>query len=526
MENLRIVRGNDFLLEVPVRNIIFVRDASGNIVRGTHPVNLDACEILKVNVVDDGEWKKDVTYEVNGSDLKIKVDGCLLCGWYGIEVAYKLGGFKYRSYERKVFKIVCHNSQSYVSGEQYQGEQSYKVDTLWTLCTIDEVNLKELIEQDSVRYTQEQIEEAVSNAIDENVAYERGEGNKSAKLKGSMSSAKGATSHSEGFITVAGGASSHSEGQLCGASATASHAGGQVSFADGISSFVHGLNLRVTHTGEFALGVHNDPSPTGGDGEGDYLIGSVGGGYEKNSEIIRKNILELWRNGGVCIQFLGQKVRIQDVFLLFVKLLDVLQTKEVITANDMLISNEDIEVIKNEDTIVGLEVKPWGMLPEEEIAENLVEEDNNYLQEEESSISYYYGDGIGNWDDTQRSGYVDVNLGSQAHMTSNDETQVWYPIDEWNLSGDLYNILNSIWNAYKYPTLKASLLFDGFIEVNLTKVGNNFVGSTQTSSGTVSIEVTPNKPTRGITVYRNWVEEPSAYYYDNGVGSWDEDTEG
>lgn len=134
---LAIVRGNDFSLTVPVRSIVFAPNDYGGISRGYLDVALDQCEILNVRTVCECEMKRDVPFAVVGSDLKIKIAAEYPCGWYGIEVTFTIAGQRFRSYERKVFKIVENNGKSYVSGEQYEGELSYQVDIMWTLYALE-----------------------------------------------------------------------------------------------------------------------------------------------------------------------------------------------------------------------------------------------------------------------------------------------------------------------------------------------------------------------------------------------------
>lgn len=523
-KNLAIVRGNDFILKVPVRNIIFYRESSGEMVKATHPVDLGNCEFLKVHLVDDCEERTSVPFEIQGSDLKIKICGCTECGWYGIEVIYKLNSYNYRSYERRVFKIVPNNGRSFVSGEQYQGEHSYQVDTMWSLCSVDEIDLKRLIEEESIKFTEEQIDYRVK----ENMPYIHGKGNNSAILAGSgnnaegghahseghLTQAPGSSAHSEGFMTAASGSSAHSEGQLCAATAPASHAGGQASNARGTSSFVHGQGLVANHVGEFALGILNDPDAEGGDGEDDYLIGSIGGGYTKDGITTHKNLLEIWRNGSIYLQFLGEKTKLQDVIFLFVKLIKVLYQKEVITLSDMLATQSDIEVIKNDDTIVGLEVKPYGMVPEDEVGETLYEDDEDLSP----AIQSEYSGSIGTWDDTQEANSVILDLGSQSHMTG-DANYHYYPIDEWNLREDLYDTLQTIWESGIVPVLNANLLFDGHIQHEVRKeMGGAFSAYYFLPNGSkVEIYVPEAKPLRYINVYR-YNEQ---YYYNGSIGNWE-----
>ena len=137
IKDLRIVAGNDFYLKVPVRAIVFKNNEYGERVPHGERVDLDDCSMLGVNLIDECENILPLSFTVtegDNSQLIVKVKGRrLLCGWYGLEVIYTLDGRNHRSYERKVFKIVEHNAQSYVQGSMYAGEMSYQVDTMWML---------------------------------------------------------------------------------------------------------------------------------------------------------------------------------------------------------------------------------------------------------------------------------------------------------------------------------------------------------------------------------------------------------
>lgn len=371
MEDLRIVRGNDFFLEVPVRNIVFIRnEETGEIIKSSYPVNLDGCEILKVHIVNDGEWKKPVPFTVNGGNLKIKVDGCIECGWYGIEVLYKLSGYKYRSYERKVFKIVENNGKNYVNGEQYEGEHSYQVDIMWTYGVLVEADLIALI-RNAVHYEPGEGENSIqqvgaqatgrnSVAIGQNTlasanesyaegdstiasgnnahaeghfteasgssshaegksteasdgyAHSEGEDTKASgycsHAEGKSTEASNATSHSEGVGTEASGIGAHAEGFSSEASGDGSHAGGLFSNASGAGSFVHGNGLVAENAYEAAFGMFN-ASHTG-DTQEETTAFSVGIGTGGSD---RKNAFEVMQDGTIYILLDTERVKLQDL---------------------------------------------------------------------------------------------------------------------------------------------------------------------------------------------------------------------
>ena len=134
-KNLSIVRGNDFTLTAPVKQIVFSRDEFGRSIRGEKDVPLAGCFLLSVNLIGEDEEALPLHFDTDGSNLIIKIGASLECGWYGIEVKFRKGGMQYRSYEKKVFKIVENNGSSSLSGEMFEGEQSYMIDTMWCLGT-------------------------------------------------------------------------------------------------------------------------------------------------------------------------------------------------------------------------------------------------------------------------------------------------------------------------------------------------------------------------------------------------------
>jgi len=495
MNDLRIVRDNDFYLKVPVRSIIFFRDGTNTVVRGTHPVNLAGCSSISVNLVCSCDSNIPVSFTINDSELRVKCAAGLECGWYGLEVRYEYSGRKYRSYERKVFKIVENNAKSFVSGEQYEGEQSYVVDTMWTLMSVvDEVELDELIRQDSMRFTEEEIESML--------AYVHDSGANSARMKGSLCTASGSSSHAEGFITTASGASSHAEGQLCHASGDCSHAGGLLSQASGNNSFAHGLNVRTSRSGGFALGAFNDDQAQGGDGEGDYLIGSIGGGYsDENGAIIRRNIIEFWRNGGIVFNVNGEKVRLQDNIFLLWKLITALLNKEVISSEDIsVVDKDDFTIIKNEDTIVGLEVKTWGFDDGEDIGDKFANDEDNAIPQDAAIPTES--------DDVTRTKSTMVGIDVQKTIAFVDKFT--YRIAT---SDTVKTKVDKIWNDKELPVLSYD---NGNVEVPVIRVAKDrYIGEIATGDKIIKITIDSNK----ILVTEKY--NPDAwYYYNSSIGNW------
>ena len=139
-EELKIVRGNDFYLKVPVRELSYVISASGERVRVEDKINLNDIIALKVTLVSsDGIFRKAVPFAVSHEDkscLVIKIcSNTFFEGWYGIELIGINNGNRIRSYEKKVFKLVDRNGQGEISGSVYHGEASYHIDTMYYLAT-------------------------------------------------------------------------------------------------------------------------------------------------------------------------------------------------------------------------------------------------------------------------------------------------------------------------------------------------------------------------------------------------------
>ena len=137
-EILRIVRGNDFYLMVPVRRVVFTKDEHNEEVKLAERMYLKECSVLSVRMIGcDQENGIDLPFTVSEDDdskLVVKIFGTKLHeGWYGLEVTGTYQGRRFRSYERKVFKVVENNSKGFATGSMYAGESSYQIDTMWVL---------------------------------------------------------------------------------------------------------------------------------------------------------------------------------------------------------------------------------------------------------------------------------------------------------------------------------------------------------------------------------------------------------
>ncbi len=136
MDRLKIVRGNDFYLRIPVNRILYSSSEQKDAVPTALSMPLDECTNLRVCLLCECGRSVEIVYELPDSapgEIVAKVPGMLKCGWYGMEISGELLGRQFRSYERKVFKIVENNGSSYVSPSVYNGESSYLIDIMWVL---------------------------------------------------------------------------------------------------------------------------------------------------------------------------------------------------------------------------------------------------------------------------------------------------------------------------------------------------------------------------------------------------------
>lgn len=272
-KELRIVRGNDFIINMPVKNIVFLRDELGYTTKGVLPTDFANCKDIEVNLADGCGWYKPVEFVVKDDLLQIKIDGNIECGWYGVELRYVYEDVKYRSYERKVFKIVESNGGSYATPDVYEGELGYHIDAMWSLaCVVDEVYLRSLVGTKS---------------------YERGSGENSAQQIGTGAQALGVASHAEGGETEASGdyahaegynthatnAKAHAEGDLCVASGDSSHAEGDETIASGKQAHAECHLTQAVGSSSHAEGKKTIAYGKHSHAEGEETI--AGGQYEE-----------------------------------------------------------------------------------------------------------------------------------------------------------------------------------------------------------------------------------------------------
>ena len=382
--------------------------------------------------------------------------------------------------------------------------------------------------------------------------YEIGDGNHSAALSGTHSRALGNNSHAEGTWSIALGDNSHAEGEMCTSRGKSSHAGGNDCVVQGNYGFAHGEGLKTTHRGEVAFGRYNDSeNKVATDEEGNiinYLVCSFGGGHYDNTseEVVRTNLFELWRDGSIYITGKGEtKILLQDTTIKLLKLMAVLVGKGVITSEDLELTDEDLNIITNSSTVVGMEVKPYGAFTDEELATIITNElrtdngDEYYsgaigsLDDDDSEGNYYYG-AIGSLDDDDddeggSSINLFVDLGSQSSYSQSEGMSGTYLIDESLLNEDLYSALDDIWALGETPLLMATLgSHDLEITVPMHKDDSgNFIGAYYIPDQyEITVQVTEESGEGRYIAVRAYdyyepigdVEDEEEYYYYAAIG--------
>ena len=64
MEDLRIVRGNDFYLKVPVSRVVFDKTLGGEATKGDKPMHLDDCSDVRVNLISDVDESRPLEFVI------------------------------------------------------------------------------------------------------------------------------------------------------------------------------------------------------------------------------------------------------------------------------------------------------------------------------------------------------------------------------------------------------------------------------------------------------------------------------
>lgn len=288
----KIVRGNDFMLRVPVRKIV-------NGEKERFP--LPACEEIEVNLVNAFRRRK-MEYTIGVEDdslLEVRVQSSeMALGAYALEVKGKLFGCSWRSNEYEQLQLVDNNASGDTEfDETDEGEASVEMDTalvvLAPVIVTDVEVLKDEIANGvrdgawlPVKAGRDANGNVVKGAVAEGIGttasgqYSHAEGHDSvasgddAHAEGRSTTASGNFSHTEGAMTTASGLYSHAEGRQTEASGIYSHAEGRVTKASGESSHTEGSSTKAIGVCSHAEGVSSKAIGHYSHAEGDDTIAS------------------------------------------------------------------------------------------------------------------------------------------------------------------------------------------------------------------------------------------------------------
>lgn len=135
-EELKIVRGNDFYLRVPVRMKYLEHGTRNSRVIKERDCPLGECSEVEVYVVDSCGCKRCMPFTIEGKGINVlvvHVEHCLCAGRYGIEIQAKYDGRQMRCYERRAFRLVEDDGKSYLTPAVFEGGQEYILTTMWML---------------------------------------------------------------------------------------------------------------------------------------------------------------------------------------------------------------------------------------------------------------------------------------------------------------------------------------------------------------------------------------------------------
>lgn len=309
----KIVRGNDFMLRVPVRRIV-------NGEKERFP--LPACEDIEVNLVNAFRRRK-MEYTIDVEDdslLEVRVQSSeMALGAYALEVKGKLFGCSWRSNEYEQLQLVDNNASGDTEfGETDEGEASVEMDTAIVVLapvTVIDGNFKVLIGEavsESEKKTDTKLEEQkneIANGVRDGKWLPLKRGRKSdgtfvddcvamgyqseatgygstamgynCKASGNTAHAENAgceatgdNSHAEGNECTASGENSHAEGKKCTASGYCSHAEGTGCTASDSYSHAEGEGCAASGHGSHAEGGQTKASYEFSHAEGNYCISS------------------------------------------------------------------------------------------------------------------------------------------------------------------------------------------------------------------------------------------------------------
>lgn len=289
----KIVRGNDFMLRVPVRRIV-------NGQKERFP--LPACEEIEVNLVNAFRRRK-MEYTIGVEDdslLEVSVHSSeMALGAYALEVKGKLFGCSWRSNEYEQIMLVDNNASGDTEfGETDEGEDSVEMDTAIVVLapvTVVDGNFEVLIGEavsESEKKTDTKLEELkdeITNGVRDGSWLPLKRGRKSdgtfvddcvamgyqseatgygSTAMGYNCKASGNTAHAENAGCKATGDNSHAEGNDCTASGENSHAEGKTCTASGMSSHAEGELCTASQEYAHAEGFRSEARNRGSHAEG------------------------------------------------------------------------------------------------------------------------------------------------------------------------------------------------------------------------------------------------------------------
>lgn len=290
----KIVRGNDFMLRVPVRRIV-----NGEKERFTLP----ACEEIEVNLVNAYRRRK-MPHTIGVEDdslLEVSVHSSeMALGAYALEVKGKLFGCSWRSNEYEQIMLVDNNASGDTEfGETDEGEDSVEMDTalvvLAPVTVIDgnfEVLKNEIANgvRDGKWLPLKRGRKSDGTFVDDCVemgyqseatgygstamGYNCKASGNTAHAENAGCKALGNNSHAEGNDCTARGENSHAEGKGCTASFPESHAEGNSTTASGSSAHAEGWWSKATTNMAHAEGAHTTASGLCAHAEGDSTTAS------------------------------------------------------------------------------------------------------------------------------------------------------------------------------------------------------------------------------------------------------------
>ncbi len=317
----KIVRGNDFMLRVPVRKIV-------NGEKERFP--LPACEEIEVNLVNAFRRRK-MEYTIGVEDdslLEVRVQSSeMALGAYALEVKDKLFGCSWRSNEYEQLQLVDNNASGDTEfDETDEGEDSVEMDTaivvLAPVTVIDgnfEVLKYEIANgvRDGKWLPLKRGRKSDGTFVDDCVemgyqseatgygstamGYNCKASGNTAHAENAGCKATGDNSHAEGNDCTASGESSHAEGKKCTASGDYSHAGGYMttasresahaegyqSTAEGFYSHAEGYQCKANgFSSSHAEGSFTTASGDGSHAEGNQTVASGSNSHAEGNQTV------------------------------------------------------------------------------------------------------------------------------------------------------------------------------------------------------------------------------------------------